>query len=303
MAGSFYEDRAKNDREWDQLLGLIQRWQCVPFLGAGACVPHLPLAAPLAGRLADALGDYPWEDKGNLVRVAQYAAVTRQPLWVKTWVADELRKVTPPARQPGGAAADEPHRVLTDLPLPLYVTTNYDHFMFAALAAHEVRRPYLELCRWNRLLAHEPGVFKDQPDFPLSPATPVVFHLHGHLDKPVSMVLTEDDYLDFLEAMIRRGGQLLPGPVARQLEAGALLFIGYGLGDWNFRLLLRSLKEYAVAASYLVLKPPEGATANQVRGYFDEFYRGLELRVFWGTAQEFSGELARRWAARRAAGA
>src|SRR5262249_12559303 len=158
------------------------------------------------------------------------------------------KKIVPPAQRPEGAPPDEPHRVLADLRLPLYMTTNYDLFMFSALAAHRDRKPYRELCRWNDLLHYDPDLFTRQPDYELHPATPLVYHLHGWVDSSMSLVLTEDDYLAFLEEMIRRQDVLLPGPVAQKLREASLLFIGYRLADWNFRLLLRSLKTYDVAA-------------------------------------------------------
>ena len=33
----------------------------------------------------------------------------------------------------------------------------------------------------------------------------------------------------------------LPGPVGRALSANGLLFLGFGILDWNFRVLFRSL--------------------------------------------------------------
>jgi len=47
--------------------------------------------------------------------------------------------------------ADDPnevHQVLASLNLPLYLTTNCDNFMTAALAARG-RQPSREICRWN----------------------------------------------------------------------------------------------------------------------------------------------------------
>jgi hypothetical protein len=298
VGGRFHDDKDKNDLEWYQILESIEGTQCVPFLGAGACYPHLPLAASLAEQLAAKLSDYPF-DRRDLSRVSQHAALTLSPPSVKRDVATTIKAVVRPDQQPGGAAPDEPHRVLARLPLPLYMTTNYDLFMLSALQALPDRKPYHELCRWNDLL-NRPGVFTTEPNFKLHPATPVVFHLHGHVLEPLSLVLTEDDYLWFLEEMIRRRRELLPGPVADLVRSASILFIGYSLADWNFRLLLRSLGDYAVAQNYVVLKPPSGEGAKKMQDYLTSYYQALKLRVFWGTAQEFCGELTTRWATRTA---
>jgi len=41
-----------DDLEWTSLLGQIKAKRCTPFIGAGACVPVLPLGSILAEELA-----------------------------------------------------------------------------------------------------------------------------------------------------------------------------------------------------------------------------------------------------------
>jgi hypothetical protein len=53
-------------------------------------------------------------------------------------------------------------------------------------------------------------------------------------------VLTEDDYLDFL-VNISRQQDLLPPRIQEVLTGASLLFIGYRLADWDFRVLFRGL--------------------------------------------------------------
>jgi hypothetical protein len=55
-----------------------------------------------------------------------------------------------------------------------------------------------------------------------------------------SIVLTEQDYIDFLDK--NTTGQL-PIQVQKMLYQSQFLFLGYSLGDWNFRLLLHRLRE------------------------------------------------------------
>ena len=72
----------------------------------------------------------------------------------------------------------------------------------------------------------------------------VVYKMHGTarlrgaeglLD---SVVLTENDYIEFLA---EDTFQKIPLTILRTLRAGRLLFLGYALEDWNFRVLLRRL--------------------------------------------------------------
>jgi hypothetical protein len=101
------------------------------------------------------------------------------------------------------------------------------------------RDPKRELCRWNQFVElEETSVFKS--GYTPTAANPLVYHLHGHYDLPQSLVLTEDDYLDFL-VHLSRDQALLPPAVQRALAGTSLLFIGYSLSDWNFRVLFRGL--------------------------------------------------------------
>src|SRR5262249_34043625 len=143
------------------------------------------------------------------------------------------------ARPPEFHAEDEPHGVLADLPLPLYMTTNYDDFMVRALASRR-RDPRREACRWNETIRRLPTLFDREPGYRPTPANPLVFHVHGHSEAD-TIVLTEDDYLAFLAGMQEPG--VLPEPVRWQLARSTMLFIGYRLADWNIRVLLQGLRK------------------------------------------------------------
>ena len=73
--------------------------------------------------------------------------------------------------------------------------------MEAALKS-QGKDPVSEFCRWNK--AGEAGgiisVFDREKQYMPTEARPLVYPLHG-IDKPQSMVLTEDDYIDFIVAL------------------------------------------------------------------------------------------------------
>ena len=58
-----------------------------------------------------------------------------------------------------------------------------------------------------------------------------------------SIVVTEQDYIDFLD---KNTTQRLPIQVQKMLQQSQFLFLGYSLVDWNFRLLLHRLRENQV---------------------------------------------------------
>ena len=197
-----------------------------------ACDGTLPLGSDVATRWAGQHA-YPLDDAYDLARVAQYVGVhADDAMFPKDLITEELKDFGPAGLQ----RRDEPHAVLAALPLPIYMTTNYDDFMSAALR-HAGKEPRREICRWNASPAVRewPTHLGDEDGLPPSPANPIVYHLHGHLDVPESIVLTEDDYLDFLVAVSRDEG-LLPHQIQRALAGTSLLFVGYRLSDWDFRV-------------------------------------------------------------------
>lgn len=294
--------------QWGTLLEMIDRRLCTPFLGAGASFGPLPLAKDLALELLDeeerlTATPCPLRDREDLAAAAQYVGVNRESM-----LSPKLRIATKiQARQeatPDGYfdVEDEPHRVLADLRLPLYLTTNYDDFMVRALKRHRV--PVLrEFLRWNEDLARdEPMTCEIDP----KEETPVVFHLHGHTETPASIVVSEDDYLDFLVSISReiaaaslsaRSTSPLPPSIRKKIRTTTLLFIGYSLKDVNFRLVLRGLVrpmapsqgKFHLAVQY------EGNNGDELRNYLLRYFKSMfDLTVIFGTPRQFASELRRR---------
>lgn len=289
-----------SEKDWNLLLRRIRGGRCTPFLGAGACYGVLPLGGEIAQRWAKSSG-YPLEDRRDLARVAQYRGVIEDPMSPKEALVREFRVAGSPSFQ----EPDEPHAVLAGLPLPIYLTTNYDDFMWRALKEWARKEPEQELCRWNKYLENLPSAFDG--DFEPTVATPVVYHLHGHMGHPESMVLTEDDYLDFLVNLGRDQGRetrdqkFLPPRIQRALTGASLLFLGYSIADWDFRVLFHSLVGYlersiAYAHISVQLPPPVSEELEEkAQEYLDAYFGEIRIRVYWGTCRDFIGELKTRW--------
>jgi hypothetical protein len=118
--------------------------------------------------------------------------------------------------------------------------------------------------------------------------------------------LTEDDHFDYLIA-VTGNKDLIPGVVRRALADTALLFLGFRMDDWNFRVLFRSImsqqgsgrrKKYAHVAVQI---DPEGGRIQDpemARRYLERYFQGADISIYWGNAEEFVKELRARWDAR-----
>jgi hypothetical protein len=162
---------------------------------------------------------------------------------------NQLREVFETEYQPGPI-----HKFLAKLDTPLLiVTTNYDDLIEAAFK--NVHKPYhLVVHAADRsehggaVLWWKPGSIEPTPcspnamDLELSDTT-IIYKMHGSINREQegrdNYVITEDDYIDFLSRMISRTA--IPAQIMLEFRKKDFLFLGYGLQDWNFRVVLKNL--------------------------------------------------------------
>lgn len=189
------------------------------------------------------------------------------------------------------------------MPLPIYITTIPSNLLADALAAAG-KKPVVELCPWNDDVEQMPSIWDDggEPDYRPTPERPLVYHLYGRLSEPESVVLTEDDYFDYLIGVTSRN-ELIPGVVRRALADSALLFLGFGLDDWDFRVVYRSLmsqegrnrrSKYAHIAAQIDPESGRFTEAEGARQYLEEYFGDADISIFWGSVADFGQELAQR---------
>ncbi|WP_143175093.1 SIR2 family NAD-dependent protein deacylase [Cryptosporangium aurantiacum] len=234
--------------------------------------------------------------------MSQYAvSVTGDAVYFKDWVCRRLRSCSPPR---GGDPA-EPHSALAGFPLPIYLTTNYDDYMASALAAVN-RKAVTGLCPWAAT-----GRSRDDVSLPrdaeFTVPQPLVYHLHGSFHSARTLVVTEDDYLEFMLNLARdqrsQYRRLLPGPLYPAITHRPLLFVGYSLHDWTFRALFHGLFKATARVQWrrhvsIQLLPPlsdrRRETAQHAKTYLERYLAHWNISVYWGTAESFFAELTRR---------
>ncbi|WP_035858219.1 SIR2 family NAD-dependent protein deacylase [Cryptosporangium arvum] len=243
---------------------------------------------------ADEYG-YPFRDRDDLSRVMQYAAFqVGDAVDLKSLVAQRLTRYV----SPNFRASTSPHGLLARFPIPLYLTTNYDPYMTQALVAHG-RPPNTAICHWDRTNTGDPVDPR--------PEAPVVFHLHGAATDPHSMVLTQDDYLNFLLALAIDKGfdekSIIPNELLPLMTLRPLLFIGYSLKDWSFQVLSKGLtrllprEERRRHVSIQLIDPlqdTDRVTFERAMSFLNHHFERQDISVYWGTAENFCTELNRR---------
>jgi hypothetical protein len=163
---------------------------------------------------------------------------------------------------------DEPHMALAGLPLPLYITTNYDDFMYEALKKTGGKEPQFFINRWN-------GGAIAASDINPTESKPVV-------------------YLDVL-VRISRDQTLIPPRIQHAIGGTSLLFIGYSLNDTNFRVIFRGLVESQRSTRKISVTVQIDPGEPKVVEYLTKYFASSGIRVYWGTARDFVAELKKRW--------
>jgi hypothetical protein len=287
-----------NDDAWEQLLHAISNKICTPFLGAGACAGVLPLGTTIAERWAKEF-DYPFSDCRNLPRVAQFVGIMKSgPFLPRLRIKAEFKDKVPDHTNP-----DEPHRVLAGLKLPVYITTNYDSFMYNELLRQKTN-PNQQCCEWHKAKDISKTRAAGPPPLEPTPENPVVYHLHGYLADPMSMVLTEDDYLNFLINISEES--VIPSHIEAAFGTDrSFLFVGYSLEDMSFKVLFRKFGRKMASSPgdrhiAVQLHPDEGLTESQKRRqreFLEKQFGTQNVKIYWGKASTFLRSLRLRWAA------
>jgi hypothetical protein len=199
---------------------------------------------------------------------------------------------------------EDPLRLLAKLPLPIYITTSYSDFMERALEA-ENRKPVTQICFWSGVISSTKPEHRPQPDFSPTAANPLVYHLYGLEDYPQTLVLSEDDYINFLISMVEDTNTqkpIVPLSLRRALSESHLILLGYELGDWDFRVLFRFVlkfrkDEFSPRGMMIQLTRDEKRIGNveKTLEYLNHYFDRKKFDIEWNSAENFIDRLWDEW--------
>lgn len=245
----------------------LRAGKVVPFLGAGASFvgrtsgtlwnPNQPAFFPSGRELSQFLAtetSFPSSesrDRDDLAKVSSYYADVNGRRALREQLRDLLARDFPRGTL---------HDFLAAVPTPLViVTTNYDSLVEQAFLA--AKKPYdlviypadrkdiANAVLWWQHDASEPRVqAPNELDIDLSQTT-VIYKMHGTVRRDAdtwdNFVITEEDYIEFLSRMT--ANTAVPALLLEYFRTRSFLFLGYGLNDWNFRVILKNLTKFLPA--------------------------------------------------------
>jgi hypothetical protein len=230
------------DHVLETVADAVRKKQCILFLGAGVHAPppedsefvypeeqRPPIGKGLSRRLAESSRfeeKFPGEDPENLQRVALAFEIDNSRRELVETVKHEVHE----GKQPSPIL-----NALAELDFPLVITTNYDRLLEKALVT----------------AGKDPQVtiYEADPDQPTAECPepnahePVVFKIHGDISHRETLVITDEDYIQFAMRMSsKRPYDPVPMTVGYYLTRWTTLFVGYSLLDYNLRLLIKTLR-------------------------------------------------------------
>lgn len=200
----------------------------------------------------------------------------------------------------------DPYQALAKLNLPIYVTTAPSDLLTTALKL-QGKTPRVNYCPW-RGEEFDIDIYDDQEsveplnnDVPTK-EEPLVYHLFGGLRNAKSLVLTEDDYFDFLIG-ITRHHELIPASVRMALVSRTMLILGLRLDSWESRIIFRMLMneesndlwlENTHVAAQVAPEAPNVRNPRLAQEYLEDYFGQGSISIFWGKPEDFVRQLKKR---------
>jgi hypothetical protein len=223
------------------IAGAVASQNCILFLGAGVHAPppddagfeypaehRPPIGSALSRQLAETahLAErFPNEDPSNLQRVALFYEIARS----RHQLVEAVKDAVQTNRRPSPVL-----NALAELGFPLVITTNYDRLFERAL---------IIAGQDPRVSVYTPNLEATTDYRDPSAQSPVVFKIHGDIERPETIVITDEDYIQFVLRMSNKEPfDPVPLTLKYYLTGWTTLFVGYSLLDYNLRLLFKTLR-------------------------------------------------------------
>lgn len=312
----------QNFNLWEVLDTYYQFGECTPVIGPGLSEPLLGSRRQIAATWAEAHG-YPMDDRDReeLAQVALFLAIDQAGnlpgkkylLTLKDYLCDRYKTYLPAdARslsvpqliEKTGAAmrqidAYEVHNLLACLDFPIYITANPDSLLADALRARG-KKPQEFVCHWRQ--NDTPGDDLKTLNWP-DKDHPWVYYLFGRVDQPDSLVLTLDHFFEFL--IVVHQDDRIPGKIWEALTSRALLFLGFEVNDWAFRVIFRSIvnqennrlmADYAHVAVQINPQGDRFRVPDRARKFLETYFTkaSKDFSVYWGRAEDFVLQMQQR---------
>lgn len=275
--------RSLSDRDWQTLVYSIRQERCVLLVGPDIPVSDESSSRSLVGELVRELA----ADLGTLAPTrSTLAEIAQQYVAAPELGRNDLENAVATFFGRQMDLSSRIHEDLAAVGFPLVISSCHDGTLESAML-----RAGLEPVSEHY---HFRGPARDMVRDGTREA-PLVYHLHGSIREPESLVLTETDLLDFLVAVISNKPSL-PHNIRSGLQAKgrSFLFLGFGMNRWHLRILVHVLRGPRPDSRSFAFEPQAEQEATDYQQAVMFYQRGFKVDVFEVDLPLFISELRRR---------
>ena len=277
-----------NNLQWIKLKRDFDETRCILMIGPKLARIRkenewLPLVEELAVYLCDFLDQEGVTYDPGSKDILPY--ISQKFLNIKGARRVDLEDLTKDFYETNTPKMPEVYRHLAKLPVSIIINVNPDNFIQQALREEGKQCVSLHY-NFRRETSHSIDIEK------ISVENPLVYNLFGSLEETESIVLTEEDQLEFIRNVVKDDPRI-PEEILGQFDhRKTYLFFGFDLENWQFRLLLDGLRlreENTTVSPRLKKYPISEATKSFYEERFNFQFVDKEIDDFLGELKEKIG--------------
>ena len=181
----------------------------------------------IGGALADIVFEWGWSEGQQHFPAEYFSSDVSKDCFIKFLACKHLAEITPDANQVDAALADE-IAALANIKPHAIITTNYDLFLEQVFEGYET-------ITGQSIIKYNTNSFGE------------IFHIHGDISDPATVVLTESDYEEWSDKKKYVSAKLLT-----YFAEHPVFIFGYGLGDENVRSIMKDIGELVADENGLI---------------------------------------------------
>jgi hypothetical protein len=276
-----------NPAQWEGLASRIKGGNCVLVLGPGAStissgdqeVPaHVAFARQLAVDIGKQLSKEQRRDLNtdDLRHVSQIWQEIKRNSALLQLMCERFYK------QYSGETT-EFHRNIAALPFQICLSTTPDDFLFDAMT-EAGKTPVRNFYNFKKSRDFRGAEFNVE--------RPLIYHLYGHPQDSSSLVITENDLIEFLTNVVRKSPPL-PEQITGILSHpdSTCLFVDLGFKNWYLRVLMRSLGLVNHNEKSVALESPEFFAQSKQHQAMLYFSAGNTMEFRQDSLSDFAARL------------
>ena len=286
--------------QWNDICDAIQQNECVLLLGPNAATYNgEPLSQLLAKRMARSLQrEYGVAPTDCPAKLFELVKMYQSKCGDRTNALEKIGRMFRSFYEEFVPMDIPIYRLLAELPLRYIINTSPDDLAAQALVQKD-RVPHFFFYHFfkpeHNSTANAKAVDLDQV---IDIDRPLLYNLTGHYSQPDSLVLTDDDRLQFVEKVLQTDKGGLPPNLAfyytnkpRFRMRKTYLFVGFDFNEWHLRLLMHLLRRSQEHLPQTFTLQNADDLHSEIRFFYDNSFN----MVFAGNQSEsFLAELGGR---------